>query len=103
MGSPKKYVFEGNTLNLANLIIEKGTIRNDIKDKIIIESFNLVIKSNVKKAGASENVIRSDNESSWIPILDLTFKTLAIYPSRKSKTAPSKTKTKTRSYSFKNL
>ena len=103
VGSPKKYVFEGNTLNLANLIIEKGTIRNDIKDKIIIESFNLVIKSNVKKAGASENVIRSDNESSWIPILDLTLKTLAIYPSRKSKTAPSKTKTKTRSYSFKNL
>ena len=46
----------------------------DIKDKIIIESFNLVIKSNVKKAGASENVIRSDNESSWIPILDLTLK-----------------------------
>ena len=103
VGSPKKYVFVGNTLNLANLIIEKGTIRNDTKDKISIESFDLVIKSNVKKAGASENVIKSDNESSWIPILDLTLKTLAIYPSKKSKKAPSKTKTKTSSYSFKNL
>ena len=103
VGSPKKYVFVGNTLNLANLIIEKGTIRNDAKDKITTESFDLVNKSNVKKAGASENVIRSENESSCIPILDLTLKTLAIYPSKKSKTAPSKTKTKTNSYLFKNL
>ena len=103
VGSPKKYVFVGNTLNLANLIIEKGTIRNDTKDKISIESFDLVSKSNVKKAGTSENVIKSDNESSWMPILDLTLKNLAIYPSKKSKTAPSKTKTKTSSYSFKNL
>tara|TARA_B100001057_G_scaffold442530_1_gene477983 strand:+ start:267 stop:491 length:225 start_codon:yes stop_codon:yes gene_type:complete len=37
VGSPKKYVFVGNTLNLASLIIEKGTIRNDTKDKISTE------------------------------------------------------------------
>ena len=79
-------------LNLASLNIEKGII---IRVKNGINSNSTVLfckKWKIKTDGTMENVIKSEKESNWAPILDLTFKIFAKYPSKKSNIAPRRTK-----------
>ena len=79
-------------LNLASLNIEKGII---IRVKNGINSNSTVLfckKWKIKTDGTMENVIKSEKESNWAPILDLTLKILAIYPSKKSNIAPRRTR-----------
>ncbi len=68
---------DGRVLNLASLSIENGTIKRNKKGIISIWSVLLCKKSKIKKEGTKENVIKSERESNWAPILDFTFKIFA--------------------------
>ena len=94
VGKPRKKVFDGKVLNLANLIIENGTIKKEINGANWISSELNWKKWNSISDGTIENVIKSEKESNWIPIFDLAFNILAKNPSKKSKKEPAKTKIK---------
>ena len=91
---------DGKLLNLANLIIENGTIKKDINAKNSISSDWDWKKWNESNEGVTENVIKSEKESNWTPILVFASNIFAKYPSKKSKREPNKTKIKANAYPF---
>ena len=97
VGKPKKKDFDGKVLNLANLIIENGTIKKEINGVSSISSDLNWKKWNSIREGTTENVIKSEKESNWTPIFVFVFNNLARYPSKKSKMEPVNTKIKANS------
>lgn len=94
VGSPMKpVVCRSSMLNLPKRYADISAMKSGMRQIMSAKVENCVCNFNISTAindGASPNVTTSARESNSLPMGEETFKALAVKPSKKSNTAPSR-------------